>query len=167
MSRRNSKCSEMKRSVLSALLILSLVSFGLTSCEKEEGPQGPPGPAGEDGNANVKTEIVTFSASEWVQDGSFYAVGTSSDLLTQKTVGSGSAHLYLEAGEDLWAALPYYGIGFGVTVNTLTIIAESPFTPNPVMTFKLVVIEGNMNKSSNNVDFNNYNAVKDYYNLDD
>ena len=154
----------MKNLVLKGFLIISLVVFGLTSCEKEEGPQGP---AGEDGNANVKTEIVKVFGYEWEQDGSLYVVDKTSDLLTQDIIDNGSAHLYLEAGEGMWIALPYLTMGFGVGVDDLGIWTEGSSVTSQTTTYKLVVIEGNLKTTNKNVDFNDFNSVKEYYKLED
>ena len=96
-----------------------------------------------------------------------YAVDRTSDLLTQAIIDSGSAHLYLEAGEDMWLALPYRTMGFGVGINNLGIITEGSGVTTSTIIFKLVVIEGNMKSKSINVDFTNYNEVKEAFNLID
>ena len=144
--------------------MVSLTVFGLTSCKKEPGPPGPPG---RDGNANVKTEIIKAYGYEWELDGSLYVVYKTSDLLTQDIVDNGSVHLYLELGDGIWLALPYETMGFIVGANQLAIFTEGSSVTSQTTIFKLVVIEGNLQTKNNNIDFNDYNSVKEYYKLED
>jgi hypothetical protein len=155
----------MKNFISKGLLILSVVIFTLTSCEKKEGPQGP---AGNDGNANVKTEIITVLDSEWEINGALFVVDKTSDLLTQDIIKNGLGLLYYEIVDDMWVALPYATIGFGIAENDLGIwTEESTGLTSETSTFKLVVIEGNMQSVSKNVDLSDYNSVKEYFNLTD
>ena len=114
----------MKNLISKGLLIVSIMFFGLTSCEKEEGPQGPAGKDGEDGNANVQTEIVKVFSYEWDYDNPFYIVSKTSNLLTQDIIDNGSVHFYYEIGDGAWLALPYGTMGFAVMVNNLEIVSQ-------------------------------------------
>ncbi len=138
------------------LLIMNLI----ISCEKE-------GPAGKDGNANVKTEIIKVFGNDWTFSDPFYIVDKPSALLTQDIIDNGSAFLYLEAGEGMWMALPYQTMGFGYGINDLGIWTEGTGVATSTTTYKLVVIQGNMEIKSMEVDFNNYIEVKEYFNIVD
>ena len=114
----------------------------------------------------VKTEIIKVYGYDWTLSGSTYMVVKTSDILTQDIIDNGSAHLYLEAGEDIWMALPYLTMGYIVALNEIGIMTEGSVTSS-TNTFKLVVIEGTMQTETSGVDFNNYNEVKEYFNLND
>jgi hypothetical protein len=149
---------KMNNLILSLIMLISIAL--LSGCQKE-------GPAGKDGNANVKTEIIKVYGNEWGFSDPFYGVDKTSDLLTQDIIDNGSVHLYLEAGDGIWMALPYQTMGFGYAVNDLAILTEGSGVTTSTMTFKLVVIQGNMQPKSMDLDFADYNAVKEYFGLKD
>ena len=139
------------------LMLVSLIVI-LSSCEKEEGLDG------KDGNANVKTEIIEIYGYEWEHNDPFYGVDKSSSLLTADIIRNGSSHLYLESSEDVWIALPYSTMGFGVGIGEVGIFTEGDVI-NQTTTLKLVVISGIMQAKSSNVNFNDYNEVKEVFNI--
>jgi hypothetical protein len=134
--------------LLSMITIISLISCGMETEEEV-----------------VTTEVIRVFGNEWSYSDPLYIVDKSSDLLTQDIVDNGSAHLYLEMGDGMWMALPYSTMGYGVTLDDLGIWTEGSSVTSQTTTFKLVVIEGTM--QTDNVDFNNYNEVKEHYNLND
>jgi hypothetical protein len=154
-----------KLNYLFIISIIGAVMFG-TGCTKD-GEQGPQGTAGVDGNANVKTEKIIIYGNEWGYSEPYYVVDKTSDLLTQDIVDNGSTHLYFEIEEGTWLALPYQTMGFGISVNSVGILTEGAEVIDATTVFKLVVIEGNIQSKAADVDFNDYNAVKEYYNLED
>ena len=113
----------------------------------------------------VDTEIISVLGYDWDYDDPTYSIVVDSDLLTQDIIDNGSVHLYLEAGDGIWMALPYKTMGFAVALNELLIMTEGSGVTSQTTTFKLVTIEGTM--TTTGIDYNNYKEVSEYYNLND
>ena len=166
----------MKNLTLKGFLIVVAVIFSFSSCKKEEGPQGPPG---KDGNANVKTQIITVTPGEWNTNNSTLYVIKDVSIITSDIANSGAVMVYLKAtNSSSYQALPYTWPGnnerimrFWYSKGSLEIdIYEEngpASTPTSTYTFKVVAIEGNLAEKNTNVNYNNYNEVKEYYNLKD
>lgn len=144
------------------LLFIAVMAITLGSCSKD----GTDGIDGADGNANVFSQIISINGSDWTYDANaeMFYYDFNTNLLSAPIIDNGCAILYLESGNNVWMALPYLTMGFAATYNTLEIITGGDPTTT-TYTFKLVVIEGNA--ISKNINLNNYNEVKNFYNLKD
>jgi len=155
-------------------LLLSVIIFN--GCKKE----GPQGPAGKDGNANVKSNTITFSTWNW--DGTYgyeYADFTWSEV-TSSIVNSGALNIYLSTPAG-WAPLPrtIYPTStrsqsqrYVYSVSSFKIIVQDSdlLPPSPSLgtwTIKAVAIDASARMQNPDLDWSNYNAVKERFNLKD
>ncbi len=175
-----------------AILGAFLISLS-TSCEKE-GPEGPKGldgkdgvpglngkdgtngKDGKDGNANVKSVNFVVEIDEWIKDDeSSYHYEKDIPAITEQIANTGDVRLYVKTKNySFLQPLPYtyldwlvinYGYKTGKIRIDLTL-------NDPVMKlsdmdfefFKVVIIEGSALAKS--VNYNNYEEVKAYYNLE-
>lgn len=134
---------------------LTLFSFLLTgilftsACKKE----GPVGPAGADGNANVRSEIISVLSSHWDGGASLYTAVESSNVITENIFSTGAVLCYLRSGDgNVYTPLPFsinYGsytthMGFEYVVGEIAFFFQDDdaLTPAPGnRTFKVVAIE--------------------------
>ena len=91
--------------LLPRLLAIVLIT-GVISC-KTEGPEGPAGRDGLDGNANVKTRIITVTPSGWSGDGYVYQAQKQADIITADIVEKGAVLCYLQDANNTYIPLPY------------------------------------------------------------
>lgn len=160
-------------------LLLIALTLSMWACKKEEveGPQGPKGeqgPPGEDGNANVTTGTATVSNWSW-NSPNYWGTMTWSEI-TQDIVNTGAIFVYMQVGSS-WFQLPYtwypsssysrsYAAIHAVGEVRIRITDSDHGTiPDPGSTnFKVVLIE-----SSNlpEIDFDDYEEVRDYYKIDE
>ncbi len=140
-------------------MVLIFPTILLTYCE------GPTGPAGDDGNANVKTDIIRVYSSEWGYDSGMYGVDLNSSILTQDIIDNGAALLYWEIGNGMWMALPIDGVYYGVMEETVGIIASSYTFTESTQTFKLVAIAGVELAKHPNLDLSSHDQVNAVFEL--
>jgi hypothetical protein len=157
-----------------SLILVIAATLSIPSCKKEEGPQGPAGPAG---NANVKSQIITLSSSDWIGGGYGYEAAMPCSIITQDIAEKGAVLCYLRVGDNYFP-IPYsidYGnwtthFLFGYNVgNALFMVQDTDGeTPNPgTKEFKVVTIASASMSIPAELDVNDYNAVKEYYQLRD
>lgn len=96
----------MNRFKLLPCLLTMVVIAGLISC-KVEGPEGPAGRDGADGNANVKTQIITVTPSNWSGDGYVYEARKQSSIITADIVTSGAVLCYMQDSNNTYIPLPF------------------------------------------------------------
>lgn len=87
-------------------LVTIAIILGLASC-KVEGPEGKAGPAGVDGNANVKTQLITVTPANWTGNGYIYQAQKQSSIITSDIVTSGAVLCYMQTGQNTYAAMPF------------------------------------------------------------
>ncbi|ADQ19177.1 hypothetical protein [Leadbetterella byssophila] len=87
-------------------LSLFLLSVIFVSC-KVEGPQGPAGADGKDGNANVKTQIITVSPSNWQGDGFAWEARKASSIITADIATNGAVLCYLQGNDGVYTQIPF------------------------------------------------------------
>lgn len=172
----------MKKIKLKMALALILISV-FSSCTKE-GKQGEPGTNGQNGNSNVHSEILT--AGSWVWDsgsGTRYSTWTGISSLTYDIASYGGVYLYqANSSNNGYFQLPitapvsagvvesdYYEYGQGTIVvyiqnsNLTDPIAQ---IQNPAK-YKLVTISASARLANPNVDYSNYEEVKERFDLKD
>lgn len=158
--------------------------FLLFSCAKdgEMGPQGPAGPAGQDGqdsqDANVKTEIYKIPTSEWELTGpqaNLAVAALNTDIITEEDVDASGIFLYMDLGYSpyelpvqmtrVWFLLPFWGYNFSANSEYVAIFGEE-IPSNDTTYFKLIVIEGSLQKSTS-INWSDYNDVRQQLDLKD
>ncbi len=155
----------MKKMFYRFFVVASVCSiFLIIGCE---GSEGPVGPAGEDGNANVKSEIIRVFGYDWEYIDGLYGIDIYTSLITQDIVNSGLVYVFLEAGDGIWFALPYQTMGFAFGQNDLAIWTQGQAVTTQTTTFRLVVIEGELIGKAAGINFKNYEEVKSFFNLKD
>lgn len=175
------------------LLFLGTIIFG---CQKE-GPQGPKGPIGQQGpqgpSATAKTYTfdIPLSSFNFISTNKSYEVSANNHAPSGFSVGpydDVSLYIYETNG---WYALPYIEYSANSSVftqhyyqlddnrrlwimirNSLggTPYSNMMMTPPTSLSYRAVVIPGQYGmkpQRPEDVDFDNYVEVKNYYNLPD
>lgn len=96
----------MNRFKLLPCLVAFAVILGVISC-KVEGPQGPAGQDGADGNANVKSQIITVTPANWTGNGFIFQALKQCSIITAEIVNSGAVLCYMRSGTSTYVALPF------------------------------------------------------------
>lgn len=160
-----------------AISLLIAGATSLSSCKKE-GPVGPKGDTGLQGNANVKSGIVTIS--NWMYDGTNknYTATIIDNDITQNIVDAGVVMAYLyQNGANL--ALPttiYPTSSYSSTLSfiyglqqVIIRIQDSDLTqPNypGSLTFRIVKVAPSFLIANPNIDWEDYAQVKHVLNLE-
>ena len=87
-------------------LFITAIAVATSAC-KVEGPEGPAGRDGLDGNANVKTQIITVTPSAWVGDGYVYQAQRPCSIITAEIVNSGAVLCYMQDANNTYIPLPF------------------------------------------------------------
>ena len=157
------------------MLGLLVVTSFLGACKKKEGPAGP---AGADGNANVKSVTVSTVAADWTGDGvAGYSITINAPIITADIVATGAVMCYMDISGTTYA-LPYSYLYNGFTrhmlfdyaAGTLTVDRrdDDGATTNPGSSnakIKIVAISSSGLIQHPNVDFSNYEEVKEAFDL--
>ena len=157
----------------SFLLFLIFMTF---SCS-EDGATGATGQAGAEGNANViGTTDFTILPTDWQTLGNLKYINIQNNGITQSIVNSGIVMVYQKSNSsNSYTALPfsYQGIdrGFTFGLNYLQ-ITLSPYnnssisiTANTII--RAVIISASNRMANPNVNWNNYQEVKNALKLKD
>lgn len=172
------------------LVLITTISLNFLSCTKEgpEGPQGPQGiqgPAGQDGNANVIYGTVTLNSSNWTFSNGLWSTNTLNDNgITNDVYDGGVVMVYLKGGNS-WVPIPYTAVASGGNLSLSiyfyysvgSLVLEAAYSnlgqnSNPVtffygsggtMTIKVVKISPSGIRPD--LDYKNWSAVKEAYNL--
>lgn len=150
-----------------------------TNCAKDgkTGPAGPAGANGANGNANVVSSTIT--SSNWSYVSPSWEIAFSYPAITQDIIDKGAVLVYLKNGTS-YSQLPltffqsasystalevsnYLG---GVKIFWTDSDLTQPTNPGS-WTFKIVVIAASGRAANPNVNYNDYNAVKKAFNLQD
>lgn len=153
-----------------AVILVTVVGLG---CKKE----GPPGPAGKDGNANVVSSTVTVS--NWTYNSPSWEGLISYGAITQEIIDRGAVLVYVNTGNS-WLQLPatfYQSASYsstilvanftgGVAITFTDSDLVQPANPGP-LTFKIVVIAPSQRIANPDLDYTNYEEVKNRFHLND
>lgn len=161
---------------LSLCSLIGLSLLFISSCKK--GEKGDPG---KDGKVNVTSQ--TFSTGSWSSNSSFWYKQLSCPDLTQDNINSAAVSVYWGTTANNWTALPYtyvsstnYFMNFVTTVGNVEIrwyyngigIGDTPDQEfGKTVSFKVVIIPPGAKKANPDVDMNNYQEVKEAYNIAD
>lgn len=168
----------MKRAI-KFLSILTIVTIALllNSCKK-----GKDGEPGKDGSVNVTSTV--FSVSSWSSDSKKYYTLLSVPELTSDNINSASVQVYFSSVANTWIAMPYtqiastnYFMGYTSTINSIQVnwyynglgIGDDPneFYGISASKFKVVIIPTAILKQYPNINLNNFNEVKETFQLKD
>ena len=168
------KNTSKKIGFMAVAIVLSMSLF-FSSCKKEVGPTGPAGANGKDGNANVL--LYNFPSHD------YSTTSLSSNVITmpQDSFDSYVWLAYLKYDNTLTYAIPGYGVNgttnyrfytynASATTHEMTISKVSGAGESyQQVKFVGIQIGTVIGKKSSlpAIDFNDYNAVKKYYNLKD
>ena len=143
------------------------------------GCEGPTGPKGKDGNANVHTRFYTATSTDWDLSGSSYTIQLTNTDITQSIVDNGAVLVYMKTANTSWELLPVtlYISSSSILIfsavydlNTVAIFATNnsgaALSPNFTINFKFVTI-ASLGKNSADVNWKDYNEVKQKFNLQD
>jgi hypothetical protein len=157
---------------VSIILVFAAAIFSAGSCTKE-GPAGPAGAAGKDGTANIITYNTTAAWLYSSSTATYYYDYSCSDL-TQTNIDNGAVFAYASFTANAWSPLPTE-IGnarysFTYTTGMIQFLVSStngsgvnPFSNLPV---KLVIIPPTQVKEHADVNYENYDEVRDAFNLE-
>jgi hypothetical protein len=151
-----------------SLAICGIALMGIIGCTKE-GPQGPPG------NANVVSS--TISSSAWAYSSPSWSITFTYPAITQDIIDKGAVLVYLKNGQA-FAQLPltiYQTSSYSTSIEVASFVGGvkifwtdsdliQPDNPGN-REFKIVVIAASGLAKNPNLDLNDYNAVKQAYNL--
>lgn len=158
---------------LFSILAVALLVF--SSCKKEV--PGPAGADGKDGTANVTSS--TISISTWALSGVVYSATLSIGAITQDVMSNGAVLFYISDGGNGWIAMPYsfymsgyqsmyyadWYLGGAVIYNKNSNLATPAYPGTRI--FKIVTIGGAARLAYPDLDWNDYNTVKETFNLKD
>lgn len=166
----------MKKTIIIGMYALTLLTFG--ACKKAK--DGAPGAQGPQGNANVDYSIFNVPASSWGYTSPSYYAALIVPSITQDIIDKGAVLVYYQTGTNTYTQLPLtffptatYSELWEVvsSLNQVQVqITDSDLTaPNapPACTFKVVTMASRSMLSKPNVDFRNFESVKNAFNLKD
>jgi hypothetical protein len=171
-----------KTKILLSALIISSVLF--TGCKKEGCMDSTALNFNADVNkddgtcifSNVSTQLVTVGQNEWIGGGNGYEANKFVPIITSDIVSSGAVIIYIVEPSGAYVPLPMtYSNGTWVThllyshsLGSVNFISydDDGLSPNPgAMTFKVVCISNNGLIQNPNIDLNDYEAVKEVFEL--
>ena len=167
----------MKNKYYLSIALITLLSL-FSGCKKE----GPAGPAGKEGNANVKSSTTTFS--NWTWDGSsgveYDYVDFTWGEITSEIVNTGGVFIYVSNGAGGWLPLPRtifpnnaytQSQRFVYTTGAFRIIVQDSDLTQPLnpgtWTIKVLAVASSLRQANPDLDWNNYEAVKEALQLED
>jgi hypothetical protein len=158
-----------------ALMVLSVVT--VTTNVGCKGKDGAPGATGPQGNANVSSTTIT--SSSWTYSAPSWGMNLSFGAITQSIIDNGAVLVYVKTG-NAFNQVPltlYTSASYSSTIEVSTyaggvtlIWTDSDLTQpnNPgSLTVKIVAIASRSMMAHTNVNFDDYNQVKNAFNLKD
>lgn len=159
-------------------LLIASASF-FVGCEGPAGPAGANGVDGADGNANVRSENIVVTVSDWVGDGDGYDATKASTVITQEIADDGAVLCYLKEGNEYIPMPVTFSAGQGLWVSHIlftyepnlinfTVYDDDGLTDQPgTTTFKVVAIASSQLVNNPDINFENYDEVRQAFNLED
>ncbi|MCU0432067.1 MAG: hypothetical protein MUC87_01280 [Bacteroidia bacterium] len=156
-------------------LLILLPAIVLTQCTKE----GPPGPQGEPGTVNISTYL--FTPTNWyVNSNSDWTAAAAIPEITADNIDNVAVMVYFKP-VSAWRALPYthvsstnYFMGFYHYVGAVEMLwtyngIGSGSDPNDYFNtnvqFKIIVLPADQRNANPDLDWNDYEAVKQRFNI--
>ena len=161
-------------------LLLAVVGTAiLSSCEGDQGPQGPAGTNVESEVFELRNVDFTFDNAEGyiIRDVLDPQILLADNILIYRMAGTIDSNtpiwqliprtLFLQDGNEVDYDYDFSRIDFTIYAGGTFDLALTPeFIDN--QTFRIVIIPGFLsNKGTKSVDTNDYNAVIDYYGIND
>lgn len=167
-------------------LTIGILFIGMTAlmgCKKEVGPQGPQGeqgPQGQQGEQGPGAKTYEFNMT--FDAGSAFSYHIISGLPSNFSNGDALLGFILYdqySGTKYWASLPYTSVNrvylfnfnentgtFWINLKNATTGADLPFTSSTTLGFRAVHVKSSFMQENPNVDWNNYQQVKQVLNLE-
>ena len=146
-------------------LIALIIAF--SGCAKD----GKTGPAGANGNANVQSSTFTNQGFAYVSANNDYEINMSVAAITQTVLDRGSMMVYLQAASATngWVALPasIAGVELNVAFYLGSAQVVSTVASSGLFNLRVVVIPPSARIKNPNVNWKNYEEVKEIFNLKD
>jgi hypothetical protein len=160
---------------------ITVIGLTLSSCQKDPGPAGPAGAPGtngldgKDGNANVKSQNIFITGSEWINDVAYSYVTKQVSEITADIVSKGVVMVYEETSSGVWTALPTsvatslgYVFTYGFQIENGKLKLEITVNDNITLTaadignitIRVVVIPASALVKNPNLDLNDIGAVE-------
>ena len=178
---------------ISILLATIIVAFfaGLQSCSKAgegtvgpagpagaTGPAGPAGAAGANGGTGAQGQAGTANVlySDWLDliPNKLPSRETTitAPRITQNVIDNSDVRVYIRIGVNNVFPLPYSDLTYWLLLGKITIQVAGNSTINTGIKIRYVIIPGGTSigagrKAAPEVDLNDYQAIKTYYNLKD
>lgn len=164
--------------ILASVVLVSTMLFNGCTKEGQQGPQGiqgAQGTSGKDGSANVQSISITIHSWDWKYSSTYkqwyYNYSNSSNyqsaVIGYVMSGNGKQVLpYVDNVSSVRYTMATYLFGIPPSIQFQFTNYNSPTTaPSSDEYFYLVIIPPAMKKANSNVNLNNYEEVKKYYNL--
>lgn len=161
--------------------MFALTMFTFNSCKKDDDTAYQP--KGTYGNSNISSEIWTVST--WGNNGGLYYSDFNISTLTASVQNAGAVEVFLSTdGGATWKGLPFTQYGstsnylwsFQTQTGLVTVkwtydgsgLGSDPNTVyGAICKFKIVCISAAGLKTNPNVDYRNYEVLKNAFNLKD
>ena len=162
-----------------AMICMAFLAMAfVVSCRGPQGPQGP------EGNANVTSTTVTVYSDDWYWDNTSWRVDLNYPAIDADIDNYGAVLVYMDNGET-WRQLPftfyYTDVVNGQTVYCSSSLEVSTYkngvsifwTENDFYNgyqpddhdFKIVVIAASIYNARQDVDYSNYEAVMEAFQI--
>lgn len=149
------------KNLICVAMVLLAVFF---SCKK-----GDTGPAGKDGNASVKSYIITVKPADWTNVFGTYNAYPKLSAINDSVFNNGTVLLYYKNGTSNWANLPILNYNYGFSKNTTSgnyiwIYYNGSSAPTTDVVFRAVVIPGSSVASYKTMTFT---EIKDFFQINE
>lgn len=171
--------------LISPVLTAALLFLATGCIVDDNGTEGPPGPQGPPGNANVFTVNFLYTMDDAVFNGNVASVQFDVPGITASVVDEGAVLLFFRE-QGTWTAMPYtfavespelpavdytISLGFGYDDQFLEVFYEASteevaLENQPDRDIKAVIIDG-FPLGKQGIDWTDYEAVKNYFGLED
>jgi hypothetical protein len=171
------------KSNLTILIVILSLGLVFSGCEKEgpQGPQGQQGERGNDGNANVISETITVSASQWTLQNNVYFANLFVPSIRHGIINGGGVFVFIESNTEpgIWFNMPYnaffqgyfstYNFAFAfenVTVYKIDDDLLAPSAPG-LRRFRVLVVANSNLLRDGTTDWTNYKEIAEKFSLED
>lgn len=150
--------------------MFSFLSLTMVGCE---GTEGPTGPKGKDGNANVRGTVYDVQSSDWSNiGGGVYTVTLLNNYITQDIMDKGMVFVYKYTSTG-WENLPYMFTENGYDaqlyarhqLSQVKLYKEAGYGYQPAGSSFKVVVVASLAKVQSRINWNNYNEVKQAFDI--
>ncbi len=155
---------------------------GATGAQGQQGPAGQNGADGQDGNANVFSTTWDVPVGAWVQSNPIYYADITDYNITQDILDNGSVQVFMESPTlaGAWLNMPWTEIttsayftqwNFAYNLNVVRISKQDSDNtqtglPTSTRRFKIVTIESYAMEANPDVNWQDYQQIKETFELE-